>query len=219
MATASSDTASTRIAPEFIAALDKFELSTLENEPGAVYALDRDLRLCYFNPAWFRFSRDNNGEPAISARFTLGTPLKAAISGPLQPFYLDAYAQVLRDGTPWQHDYECSSDTVLRRFNQRSYPLANRAAVIVINSLTVEQPHPAPDAAGAAPDESLYRNSHGLLVQCSHCRRVERAVQPGHWDWVPAWVAAQPPRTSHSLCQPCYDYYYRFRHATPPATS
>jgi hypothetical protein len=219
MPTASCDIASTRIAPGFAAALDKFELSTLEREPGAVYALDRDLRLCYFNPAWLRFAGDNHGEPAISTRFPLGTPLKTAISGPLQPFYLEAYAQVLHDGEPWQHDYECSSDTVLRRFHQRSYPLANRAAVIIVNSLTIEQPHPAPDQAARTPDEGRYRNSHGLLVQCSHCRRVERATQPGHWDWVPAWVAVQPAGTSHSLCQPCYDYYYRFRRATPPAAS
>lgn len=211
MPTAPQQPLPTRITPGFAAVLDKFDLSTLENEPGAVYALDQELRLCYFNPAWFEFAAQNMGEPAISTRFGLGTTLQHAISGPLQNFYVDAYTQVLREGTAWQHDYECSSAEVLRRFHQNSYPLTNRTAVIVINSLTIEQPHPAADAGPRAPDESRYRDSHGLLVQCSHCRRVQRAAQPGHWDWVPDWVAKQPPRTSHSLCQPCYDYYYRFR--------
>lgn len=197
-----------RITPAFAAALDKFDLNTLEHEPGAVYALDGELRLCYFNPAWFRFAAQNHGEPAISRRFGLGVPLAQAISGPLREFYLRAYSTVLQERSTWQHDYECSSDTVLRRYHQDSYPLANSKAVIVINSLLLEQPHAAADAEA---DERRYRDSHGLIVQCSHCRRVQRAAQPGHWDWVPAWVAVLPPRTSHSLCQPCYDYYYRYR--------
>ncbi|GAB4299881.1 MAG: hypothetical protein Kow0096_19560 [Thiohalomonadaceae bacterium] len=213
--TAHAEPPSTRLTPAFAAALDKFALATLENEPGAVYALDRDLRLCYFNPAWFRFAEVNRGEPGISTRFPLGTPLAAAISGPLQTFYLASYTQVLQDGTPWQHDYECSSDTVLRRFHQRCYPLANRQAMIIINSLAVEQAHPVAAETHVA-DEACYRNQHGLIVQCSHCRRIERAAQPGHWDWIPAWAAAQPPHTSHSLCPPCYDYYYRFRRGTLP---
>lgn len=213
MTTLPPELTSARVTPAFAAALDKFELSTLEHEAGAVYALDSELRLCYFNPAWFCFARDNQGEPAISTRFTLGTPLADAISGPLQTFYLQGYAQVLQDGGVWEHDYECSSAIQLRRFHQKSYPLARRQGIIIINSLTVEQPH----AAGAEPDERRYRNSHGLIVQCSHCRRVQRTTQPEHWDWVPAWVAQQPPRTSHSLCQPCYDYYYLHRQRMPSA--
>lgn len=211
MPTAAHQLLQTRITPSFAAALDKFDLNTLENESGAVYALDQELRLCYFNPAWFEFAAQNRGEPSISTRFGLGAALQQAISGPLQTFYVEAYTQVLREGVAWQHDYECSSAEILRRFHQSSYPLANRTAVIVINSLTVEQPYPASDTPPEAPDERRYRDGHGLIVQCSHCRRVQRAAQPGHWDWVPDWVAQMPPRTSHSLCQPCYDYYYRFR--------
>lgn len=206
---------SARVTPAFVATLDKFELSTLEHEAGAVYALDSELRLCYFNPAWFRFAHDNQGEPAISTRFALGTSLADAISGPLQAFYLQAYRQVLDDGATWEHDYECSSAILLRRFHQKSYPLARRQGIIIINNLMIEQVHP--DGDDSTPDESLYRDSHGLLTQCSHCRRVQRTTQPEHWDWVPAWVARQPPRTSHSLCQPCYDYYYRHRQRTPSA--
>jgi hypothetical protein len=216
MPTTRHELTSTRMTADFATALDKFVLSTLENEPDAVFALDRELRLCYFNAAWFRFAQDNRGEPVISERFGLGTPLAHAISGPLQPFYLEAYTQVLSDGTPWEHDYECSSDTLLRHYHQTSYPLANRQAVIIINSLTVVQPHGDDKGAAVAPDESRYRDSHGLIVQCSHCRRVQRAAQPGRWDWIPAWVAQQAPRTSHSLCQPCYEYYYRFRARKSP---
>lgn len=211
MSPSSQHPASMRITPEFAAALDKFDLGTLESESGAVYALDRDLQLCYFNPAWYRFAQDNHGEPAITERYPLGTPLLHAISGPLQSYYLDAYTRVLHEGLTWQHDYECSSGSVYRRFHQKSYPLANGRAVIVINSLSITRPHEDSAEITTPPDESRYRGSHGLIVQCSHCRRVQRAAQPEHWDWVPAWVDRLPPRVSHSLCQPCYDYYYRFR--------
>lgn len=216
MSPASSPSPTARIAPGFAAALDKFALGTLENEHGAVYALDNELRLCYFNPAWYRFAQDNHGEPGISERFPLGTPLLHAISGPLQPYYHDAYTQVLRERMVWQHDYECSSGGVYRRFHQKSYPLANGEAVIIINNPTITKPHDADAGAAQPPDETRYRDSHGLIVQCSHCRRVQRAAQTEHWDWVPAWVDRLPPRVSHSLCQPCYDYYYRFRPGRPP---
>ncbi len=205
-----------RIAAPFDAQLDRFSLQTLEQERGAIYALDRDLRLCYLNPAWYTFAWDNQGEPDISQRFPVGTPLTAAIQGPLRDFYADAYRQVLHDGQVWEHNYECASDTIFRRFHQRAYPIDGGHAVVVVNNLVVSHPYQQEHGPTTAPNESSYRNSDGLIVQCSHCRRVQHADSPDRWDWVPAWVAKIPPRTSHSLCYPCYEYFYRLRRPKAP---
>ncbi|MDQ3034620.1 MAG: hypothetical protein M3Y87_19580 [Myxococcota bacterium] len=57
--------------------------------------------------------------------------------------------------------------------------------------------------------EALYRDPNGMLVQCSHCRRVRRGdPSVTAWDWVPEYVARPQPRTSHGLCAVCLDFYY-----------
>jgi hypothetical protein len=60
--------------------------------------------------------------------------------------------------------------------------------------------------------EGLYRDEHGLIKRCSNCRRICR---PGPdeegrptWDWVPAYVAQMPPKTSHGTCALCAQFYY-----------
>jgi hypothetical protein len=206
---------SQRLTPLFSEQLDRFTLPTLEQEQGAVFALDQELRLCYLNPAWFGFAHDNHGEPEITQQFPPGTPLSAAIQGPLRDFYLEAYRRVLSENRIWEHDYECSSATVFRRFHQKAYPLGNGKLIVVINNLVVNHPYHQEHGVAMPPDEQRYRNQYGLLVQCSHCRRVQRADEPDHWDWVPEWVKQIPPDTSHSLCYPCYEYFFRFLRSKP----
>jgi len=74
--------------------------------------------LIYPNPAWFRFAQDNAGEPAISKRFgTSERPLCAVISEPLRQFHSGAYKRALQTGEVWNHDHECSSADVYRRYH------------------------------------------------------------------------------------------------------
>lgn len=77
----------------------------------------------------------------------------------------------------------------------------------MINSLVLSREHEQP---AMRPTEELYRDPNGLISHCGHCRRVQRVRQPSQWDWVPEWVAQPPPRTSHSLCYVCYEYFYHF---------
>ncbi|MGA7802179.1 MAG: hypothetical protein WCC36_15380 [Gammaproteobacteria bacterium] len=198
-----------RIDDRFRAGLNKFELSTLEDSRSVVYGLTSELRLCYFNPAWFAFARDNGAERVVSERFPLGTALEEAIDGPLRGYYIGAYQAVFGHGQPWDHDYECSSDRVFRLYHQRAYPLAGGHALVVVNSLRISRPHSADRRGLFEPDETLYRDSRGFVTQCAHCRRTQRVAEPDHWDWVPAWVVHLPPSTSHSLCPICFDYYYQ----------
>ena len=199
-----------RIIPYFETWLDKFDLATLEEHPSAIFSLLPDLRICYLNPGWFSFAAANGGEPGISIRFPIGTLLSDAISGPLRDYYIDAYTRVFDSGKVWEHDYECSTPDTFRIYHQAAYPLDNKKAIIVINSLSVEMPHDETGRKSMQALEKKYRNKNGFITQCGHCRRTQRVDGVVQWDWVPAWVAVLPKNISHGLCKPCFDYYYKY---------
>jgi hypothetical protein len=82
------------------------------------------------------------------------------------------------------------------------YPVDGQ--LLVVNALLVEAAHPGDPFPGI---EGSYRNSDGILVMCSNCRRTKTNKPPARWDWVPEFVGSRPPQVSHGLCQPCYEYY------------
>lgn len=178
---------------------------------GTVYGVWADMRFALFNRAWFRFARDNDGEPAISRRWPLGACLTDAIPAVLRPFYDRMFDAALNGPTtprPIQHEYECSSADVYRKFQMSLYPLASRRGVLVVNSLIVEASHDASRRAPHPPHEALYRGGDGLIRQCAHCRRTQSAADPTRWDWVPAFIATMPPHINHTLCTFCHDLYW-----------
>ena len=200
-----------RFNPEFPSLLEGFELETLEAHPHSTYALSRELSLIYLNPAWFRFAEENGGEPAISKRFGVGTAAGAAIPESLREFYSDAYQRALQSGEIWHHEYECSSPDVYRRYHQTVYPFHNRSGLLVVNSLVQEQPHSPETHAASPPHENRYTGPEGLIIQCCHCRRAQRAAEPDLWDWVPAWVKRMPLKATAGICPICYEYYWTHR--------
>jgi hypothetical protein len=195
----------------FPSLLEDFSLKTLEGHPHSTYALSPELCLIYLNPAWFRFAAENGGEPEISERFCIGTQVCGAISQPLREFYRGVYARILMSGQLWQHDYECSSAEVYRRYHQTVYSLRKRAGLLVVNSLVRELPHNSETHHASPPDEGRYAGLGGLITQCCHCRRVQRIAEPDVWDWVPAWVERMPFNTTGGLCPVCYEYYWKLR--------
>jgi len=189
--------------------LEGFDLSTLENAPDSIFGLTKDLRLAYFNPAWFHFAAMNDGEPAISDRFGLGTPIAEALVEPAREFYLFVYQHLIESGATWSHDYECSSAEVFRLYHQTIYPLHSGDGLLVVNSLVRQSLHdPAVRPCREAKEET-YTEESGRIVQCTHCRRTKRLDSTDTWDWVPDWVKRVPEQVSHSLCPVCRDYYYK----------
>lgn len=192
--------------PEFLPLLEGFELRSLEQDSGTVFGLWPDLRLAYMNPGWTRFAAENGGEPTVSRNWGLGADVTQAIAEPLRAFFLECYGQCLREDRPWVHAYECSSPTVFRTFRMKAFPLQRGRGILVINSLeVVAEMH----RLSEPPLEEHYRNEHGLVLQCAHCRRVHR--RNGRWDWVADWVKWPAPRTSHGICESCVSYYYKIR--------
>ncbi len=200
-----------RFHDDFSACLKGFNFETLENDPNSVYGLSADLTLNYLNPGWFRFAKENDGEPVISERFALGTPIGDSMAGSVRGYYLEVFQGLLQSGDVWHHDYECSSPETHRLFHQSVYPLYNRSGLIIVNSLVKEQPHDADARPSCLPARHLYTKETGFISQCSNCRRVQRASEDV-WDWVPAWIKNMPDNTSHSLCQLCFEYYYECKY-------
>ena len=200
-----------RFGDSFLLMLDRFHLETLESDPNPIYGLSAGLALNYLNPGWFVFARDNDGEPAVSERFGIGTHVADAIAGPAKDFYVEAFRSVLWTGKVWHHDFECSSADVFRAYHQSVYPLRGRLGLLVVNSLVKEQPHAGEAKSARPPRKELYTQETGFITQCSNCRRVQRVSPPDVWDWVPAWVRRMPPNVSQSFCPVCFDYYWGYQ--------
>jgi len=193
-----------RIDPEF-ALLIRSLLPALEEHPGAVFGLWPDLRLAYLNPGWFSFAAANDGEPAVSTRWPIGTCIADVPAPPLTDFYRILYQRCLAANARREFIYECSSPQVNRQFQMTVRPLGQGSGLLVVNSLRVENPH---DCQEHDSIESDYRSDDGIIRMCMNCRKVNRLSDPAAWDWVPAWVRNLPSQVSHGLCPVCGCLYH-----------
>lgn len=199
---------SPRFQREFRDLLRDFDFDMLERDPHSVFAVSPTFSLVYFNPAWREFAGQNQGGAVVS-KFPLGANLLDALGAELRPLYQQRLTEVLATGVAWHHDYECSSALTFREFRQSVYLLDNALGLLLINSLKVEAPMASRGREAQPPLEARYLQTTGLLTQCSNCRRTLRNDGSGVWDWVPSWVSDMPENTSHGLCLPCFDYYWR----------
>lgn len=179
--------------------------SALEAEASVVFCLDADLTITYCNPAWDRFARENGG-PGLCRPGPIGRLLLDFIDGPDRDYFERLFHRLLLQSEPWERDFECCSGTTFRKFRQRVFPTRQTRGLAVINTLCIERPH---DRASCPPLEEVYRDSRGMIVMCSGCRRTRRNLADEIWDWVPAFVHTIPAATSHGLCRPCWELYYR----------
>jgi len=200
-----------RCDPRFEPLLERhFSREALDRHPGSVLGLWHDLRVAFYNTAWIRFAEENDGLPAIDAKWGLGARYLDAIAAPLRPFYADLFAAASDSEDvvhPARHEYECSSAETYRRFVMDVHVLPGRTGYVVVNTLAEEHPHDARRREPRPPDPALYRGEDGLIRQCAHCRRIRRADE-ARWDWVPEWVDRHPGNVTHGVCEICFDYYY-----------
>jgi hypothetical protein len=181
--------------------LQCFDRESLERDGASVAALDADGRIAWTNSAWKRFARDNGGDEVLR-RFGPGASYFDAMSGDLRAFYERAFREAVATSRPFEQDYACPSATLDRNYHLRVLPLAG-GGMLVEHSLVSERPHEGPSAEA---HEAMFRDDDGILHQCSNCRRMRRV--DGAWHWVPAWVVAAPPWTSHGLCGACVGFYW-----------
>lgn len=187
--------------------LQSFDLDALDREEGVVVLLDREGVIVWHNAAWLRFALENEGF-AIAQHFSVGSRYLDGVSGPLRVYFAAMFSDVMVTQEPFEQDYECSSPLLFRRHHLRVLPIADQG-LLVEHTPRVVHAHGAPELES---DEREYRDSRGLVVQCSNCRRVHR-VGDG-WHWVGPWVSRPPANTSHGLCPACAGHYFAStRHA------
>jgi hypothetical protein len=179
----------------------RFDLPALESEGATLVAIGRTGVIEWTNRAWTEFARANRGEDVL-ARFGVGQPYLEGIAGPLRGFFEAIFQNALLAGAVSEHDYECSSPEQYRAFRMRVLPI-DEHGLLLVHRLRVQQSH---DRTPAPPEGPYFRRD-GSVVQCSNCRCVRRQ-DASAWDWVPAWVEAPPPRTSHGLCDLCFGFYW-----------
>jgi len=194
-----------RCDPAFLPLLKDFGLADAEDHGGTVVGLWPDLTIAYVNRAWRTFAVENGTANAAWLDEPRGRSLLYEITPGLWHFFREHFARCLSERRPWEHQYECSSPELKRKFHMKVYPLGAAEGLLAVHSLVFESPH---TESGLPPIDGRYRTRDGQVVQCCHCRRVRRADQEETWDWVPLWVKQAPPRTSHGFCPPCFRYYY-----------
>jgi PAS domain-containing protein len=99
--------------------LDGLSFQDLDNSDDIVFALNADLEITYVNQGWVRFAERNGGSD-VNKKWSVGSRFIDAIPLILRPFYLENFAKVLVENRPWEHQYECSSAALYRRFHMLS---------------------------------------------------------------------------------------------------
>jgi hypothetical protein len=177
----------------------------LEAEAGTVLGLWPDGRIALFNSAWQRFALANAGADVIE-RWPLGASVHSGISDVLRGYYARAFARVLQRQQSWGQTYDCHSAELTRQFRLQVLPLGS-LGLLLIHTLVIEVPMSEENAAPRGLAQ--YLGPHGLLRQCSNCRRTQRWSSPEVWDWVPQFVSEAPDCISHGICPTCLSQYYR----------
>lgn len=194
---------------DFRSFLAGFNRDTLKDHDGPIVGLRPDLRMAYFNPSWFAFARENDGEPAITRDWPLGRSIMDAVPDELKSFYRGHFEACLASGVPWSHSYECSSAATFRRFHLRAYPLARGGGLLVVHSRQEAYPITREDHLPLNFSPSDHVDENGFVHQCANCRRIENLCTPcNRWDWVPTLVDARYDRVSHTICPICLAYYH-----------
>lgn len=196
---ASPGSAVTPLPPAFA---DHFESYALTAEGSTLVAIDPVGTIVWLNPAWQRFAEQNAGSQ-LAERFGVGSCYYDGISEPLRAYYQEAFRSALASLTVFEQDYECSSASLFRLMRLRALPIRN-VGLLLEHSCVVRSFREGP---ALAPSELTYLGANRTILQCSNCRRVQRA-DGTQWDWVPAWVARQAPNISHGICKVCLGFYW-----------
>ena len=181
---------------------DHFTTEALAKESSTLVAVDPEGTILWVNPAWWRFAQDNGGQQVLT-RYGIGSSYYDGIGGNLRDYFVSAFRDALARMRVFEQDYECSSPDTQRLMRLRALPIRDGGLLLEHTCIAeIERPE-----GGASPVEVRYLNAHGVIVQCSNCRRIRRKDE-AVWDWVPSWVASPHSAISHGLCAVCTGFYW-----------
>ena len=191
-------------APGAAPLLRGFNMSLINDADDIIYLLSPDFELIAYNQGWVNFALRNDGEKLLDD-WQSGDSVLTAMPESLAEQTRARYRKVLAEQRPDSFEYECSSPEVRREFMEVVYPLSGGRGLLLTHSLVFA----VREDAAVSPDLAPYRNTDGLLVQCSHCRRVSRQDGVRGWDWLPGLaLSSAAGDISHTFCPYCLDHYY-----------
>lgn len=181
---------------------DAFDEADLNRHAGSIAVLDADDQILWVNEAWHRFAAEGGVAPERVGEWR---SYVGAIAEPLRSHYAAAFANARATGTIFEQDYDCSSAELHRSFRLRALPFGQ--TLVLEHTLRVEEPwseEPHP------PLEDRYFDATRTIAQCGNCRRIrDPMAEHDTFHWVPAWIRAPHPRTSHVICVLCAGFYWR----------
>jgi hypothetical protein len=180
----------------------QFDAARLYTDPATLVAIDHEGTILWLNSAWHAHA-EAQASAQLIARFGVGTCYFDGISGELRDYYATRFKETLERKRVFEQLYDCSTPEQQRIMRLRALPVA-AGGLMLEHSLAFQHPcaHPF-----LLPVDSRYLREDGLILQCSHCRRVRSVNEPA-WEWVEAWVREPPAHTSHGLCEMCAAFYW-----------
>jgi hypothetical protein len=188
---------------DFNCPLSQAQVCAIADSEDNIYVLDPALTIRAYNHAYVNFGVAN-GCSVIVRDFGIGCSLEQVLNGAARDFYIPAYRRAMERNQRLDHDYECSSPLVFRRFHQSAYPLADGKALVVSHHLMHEYPH----VWHPRQLRPKHFDEHGWLTQCACCRKVRDGSARDKWDWIPRIVQSPHPRAIQTYCGNCLSFYY-----------
>lgn len=182
-------------------------LRTLTN---TIYVVDKNYNIVDFNDGYRLFAIANDGED-ILGRWPIGSNILSSIPDIIKDFIKNMYDQVMLRNKTVEHEYDCHSPTVFRRFKMRILPLHGEFALhehSLIESSALSDTHDLSDG----DISSKFVDGNGIIHQCCHCRKIQSSSDPNHWTWVVSLIKRSVKysgRISHTICPVCMFHYFQ----------
>jgi hypothetical protein len=181
----------------------------LRNLTNPIYVVDRNYHIVDYNNGYKLFAIENDGEEILE-KWLIGSNVLSAIPDIIRNNIKKMYDDVLLNNKIIEHEYDCHSPTVFRRFKMRILPFMNGFALhehCQIESSELRGAHELSDGE----IESGYMDINGIIHQCCHCRRIQSCTDTNNWVWVISLISRNSTFSSdisHSICPVCLFHYY-----------
>lgn len=186
----------------------------LDQEPGVACVLDLDGTIVHCNKNWDSAVPAGTTGPVHSSE-VFGQYWIGAIQGSTRSYYevllRNAFSLPAKPGAGLVHVSECNTPSLIRRCTARFSPLfleegGPLLGVSVTYGLLALGSADAHYGMSVRPPDD-FRDSSGMLIQCSCCRRLQRPAD-SIWDFVAEALGPGIPRVSHGICPTCLAVYY-----------
>jgi hypothetical protein len=182
-------------------------LRTLTN---TIYVVDKNYTIVDYNEGYKLFAIANEGEDILE-KWPIGSNILLSVPDIIRDFIKKMYDDVLHNNKTIEHEYDCHSPTVFRRFKMRILPLYDKFALnehALIESSALSQPCELSDS----DIKSKFIDGNGIIHQCCHCRKIQSSSDLNNWQWVVSLIKRNSKysgKVSHTICPVCMFHYFQ----------